>query len=249
MRREGFRISVKAVNCDISSDKSVFFGISLPVYNICLGVLVSAVMTICYGCTIASNLVSPRDSEGYKKAEFNLADTQGKIAVYVVQPAWLKSPVDIRPALTRAVNISLLEKASITRDRLITYAGIFKAERGLSLSDSSKPSRIAAAVGAQYLLVIDIGDFGLSTFSEENLFSGSLQVAAALFDRSANKLWPSARHSRRITVAIESEKGTVESSVDMLSAAAAHCITRYFYNCNNRRFNIPEEKKYGQYSW
>lgn len=206
-------------------------------------------MAVCFGCTIAGNLATPRYSEGYKKAEFNLVDTQGKISVYVDQPAWLKSPVDIRPALTKAVKFSLLNKALITRDRLVTYAELFKAKKVLSAADSSNPAKIAAAVGAEYLLVIEVTDFDLSTFAEEDLFNGTLQVRASLFDRDAKKLWPGSEQNRKITVTIESEKGTAKTSVEMLSAAAAHCVTRYLYNCSNARFDIPEEKKYDQYSW
>ncbi|MCD4831723.1 MAG: hypothetical protein K8R02_07980 [Anaerohalosphaeraceae bacterium] len=217
-------------------------------FNFLLTVVVLSAVAACLGCAVGV-IATPRESEGSKPAEFMLADTDGDIVVYVRQPAWLRTPVDTRLSMTKAVNASLIAKAKVKRQRITTYAEIVKKRRLLPVAEAQDPLKFALAIEAEYLLVIDIDDFALSTFAEKDFYTGAMQVSARLFDRAGTKLWPESEDSRKAVVRIESEKGTVKSSVDQLSAAAAHCITRYLYDCNNRRFKIPHEQRKETYVW
>jgi hypothetical protein len=93
-------------------------------------------------------------------------------------------------------------------------------------------------------------DFELSTFAEEDLFNGMMLTKSCLFDAKGNKIWPQNEECRQITVGFEDEKGTVESAVEKLSTATAHCVTRYLYNCKTEQFRIAEEQKeLDYYTW
>jgi hypothetical protein len=99
-----------------------------------------------------------------------------------------------------------------------------------------------------------------------------MQTRTCLYDANGIKLWPAKSDNlenvksdeitgitensenkgdcRDTTVGIEAEKGTVKTSVERLSMATAHCVSRYFYDCEKPQFKIPEEQKqYDSYTW
>lgn len=197
-------------------------------------------------------LSSETDSEKVTPAELNLAKTDGNIAVIVSQPAWIKTPMDLRVTLTEAINTALEEKAKIKKGRLIPYIKVLQCRMGLPDEKRDDPFTIASKLHAQYTLNIQITDFELSTFTEENLYNGTMITKSCLLDANDNKIWPKEVNEpgRQVTVGIEEEKGTAESSVKMLETATAHCITRYLYNCKTEVFRIAEEQKeLDYYTW
>jgi len=211
--------------------------------NVILTICLASAAAFWLGCAIAGNLASETPSEKVTPAEFNLADTEGKIVILVNQPGWIKAPMDLRTSLTKAINLALEEKAGIKKDRLIEYDDVLNARRSLPEGKKDEPNEIAAKLGAQYVLDVQIMDFDLSTFAEKDFFNGIMTTKSCLLDAKDKKLWPEDEAYRSITVEIEDEKGTMETSVAKMSAATAYCITRYFYDCKTVRFRVPEEHK------
>ena len=201
------------------------------------------------GCHTAGSLggilSSETESERAIPAEFKLAKTEGKIIVVVSQPAWIKTPIDLRGTLTDTFNLALEEKVKIKKERLFPYTDVLVLRRNLPDEKKDDPFEIALKLNAQYVLAVQITDFELSTFAEEDLFSGLMKTKSCLFDINAEKLWPQDANQveREITVGFEDEKRTVKSAVEQLSVTTAHCVTRYFYNCKAIKFRIAEEQK------
>jgi hypothetical protein len=201
------------------------------------------------GCSTAGSiggiLSSETRAEKVTPAEFDLAKTDGNIVVVVSQPAWIKTPMDLRITLTDAINAALEAKAKIKKGRLTPYTDVLKCRMGLADEKRNDPFAIASKLNAQYVLAVQITDFELSTFVEEDLFNGTMITKNCLFDANSNKMWPQDANEagRQITVGFEDEKGTVELAVGKLAAATAHCITRYLYNCKLEQFRIAEEQK------
>lgn len=195
------------------------------------------------GAGVAGILSSEMDSEKVTPAEFKLAETEGKIVVFVSQPGWIRTPVDLRVALTGAFNLAFEEKMKIKEERLTPYMDVLKCRMNLADEKKDDPLEIVSKLNAQYVLAIQITDFELSTFAEKDFFNGTMVTKTCLFDANSNKVWPPSEGCRQITVAIEEEKGTVKSAVEMLSGATAHCVTRYLYNCKTTQFRIMEEQK------
>ena len=201
------------------------------------------------GCRTAGSLGGILSSETeYERAipaEFKLAKTEGKIVVVVSQPAWIKTPVDLRGTLTDTFNLALEEGAKIKKERLFPYTHVLELRRNLPDEKKDDPFEIALKLNAQYVLVVQITDFELSTFAEEDLFNGLMKTKSCLFNINTEKLWPQDANGvgREITVGFEAEKRTVKSAVEQLSAATAHCVTRYFYDCKAIKFRIAEEQK------
>jgi len=216
--------------------------------NIVLIISITVLGAFWAGCNMAAgimgNLSSERESEKITPAEFKLAETEGKIAVFVEQPGWIKTPVDLRTDTTKFINVALKdkEKTNISEDRLIEYKEVLNARIELPEDKRNEPNQIAAKLGAKYVIYVQIIDFDLSTFAEKDFFNGMLKSNFCLLDANGVKIWPE-KESRSTSVEIEAEKGTVEIAVAKLTAATSHCITRYFYNCKNIRFRVPEEHK------
>jgi len=224
--------------------------------NILIILCITGAAAFWTGCGLTSGtaglLSSETESEKVTPAEFNLVKTQGKIVVFVSQPAWIKTPMDLRVTLIDAVNAALEEKAQIKKERLIPYADVLKSRMELADEKRNDPFEVASKLNAQYVLVIEIADFDLSTFAEEDFFNGLMVTKSCLFDANSNKLWTQDANEgcREITVGFEDEKGTAKSAVFRLSAATAHCVTRYLYNCKANYFRIAEEqKKLDFYTW
>ncbi len=187
---------------------------------------------------------SEMPSEKVIKAEFKLDETEGKIVVFVIQSGWIRSPMDLRTALTNSLNIALVEKTEIEKDRLTEYAQVKEIRIALPQDKRDDPFETALKAGAKYVLVIEVMDFDLSTFAEKNFYNGTMTTKSCLYDIERKKLWPPADAGcKEATVIIEAESGTMESAVGKLSNAAAFCITRYFYDCKAVRFRIAEEQK------
>ncbi|PKL51255.1 MAG: hypothetical protein CVV39_00315 [Planctomycetes bacterium HGW-Planctomycetes-1] len=212
---------------------------------IILGITITTIF--CAGCQtiggIGGALSSEMPSEKVVPAEFKLGETEGKILVFVNQPGWIRSPMDLRTALTKSVNIALAEKTGIKKDRLTEYEEIQKIRIALPEDKKDDVFETAAKAEAKYVLAIQVMDFDLSTFAEKDLFNGIMTAKSCLYDAEQKKLWPSEGDYKETTVVIEAEKGTVETAVGKLSNATAFCVSRYFYDCKAIRFRIAEEQR------
>lgn len=235
--------------------------------NTIIAIVVTFVSAFLAGCSVVGNLATERESEKSVSAEFSLADTEGEIAVVVIQPAWIKTPMDLRVVLTDAFNLRLKEQAEIEKERLIPYEEILKVRQTMPDNEKDNAFDIAGKLAAKYVIVVQIVDFDLATFAEKDFYNGSMQTKTCLYDANGIQLWPKKSDGlentetaviaeskeegcRDTDVGIEAEKGTVKTSVERLSMATAHCVSRYFYNCKKPQFKIAEEqKKYDSYTW
>ncbi|OHB61608.1 MAG: hypothetical protein A2Y12_11270 [Planctomycetes bacterium GWF2_42_9] len=214
--------------------------------NIIIVISITILAAFWVGCNSAAGLLgnvsSETESEKIIPAEFKIAETEGKIAVLIQQPGWIKTPMDLRIPLTKYINTSLKETVKLKEDRLIEYKDVLNARLQLPDDKRDEPNEIAAKLGAKYVLYVQIMDFDLSTFAERDFYNGLMKTNASLLDEKGNRIWPK-DESKASIVEIEDEKGTIEASVNKLTAATAHCITRYFYDCKTIRFRVPEEHK------
>ncbi len=236
--------------------------------NILITILIAAATMFWSGCAmmvaapVGMSGVASQETASEKEtpAEYDLTrengkkagKTAGKIAIVVSQPSWIKSPMDLRISLTDAINVALEEKVEIKKERLIPYSDVKKARLSLPEEKREDPFAISSKLRAKYVLTVQVADFDLSTFAEKDFFNGTMVTKSCLFDVNGIKLWPMDANDtcRSIPVGIETEKGTVQTSVETLCGATAHCITRYFYNCKTAKFRIPEEQReFDYYTW
>jgi hypothetical protein len=241
----------KTLPCDgrAKHEKSYGWIMKLNKRNVILVISITALGAFWAGCNSAAgllgNLGSERDSEKITPAEYKFPEKEtSKILVLVNQPGWIKTPVDLRSETTKYINEGLKdkEKAKIPEDRLIKYQDVLNARIELPEEKRNEPNQIAAKLGAKYIINVQILDFDLSTFAEKDFFNGQMKSEFTLLDANGVKLWPE-KENRSAIVEIEAEKGTVELAVAKLTAATAHCVTRYFYDCKTIRFRVPEENK------
>lgn len=218
-------------------------------YNFLAVTLISFLAIFLTGCSAVGIIAAPTQSEEDVPAEFDISEISGPILIYVRQPGWIKSPVDLRRDITDSMTLTLEKKAGISAEMLIDYDRVVSLRRSFDDRQRDEPFTFAEKLSAEYVMVVEIVGFDLSTFAERNFYNGTMQTRTCLYDGKGKKLWPEDKGCRDITVGVEAEKGTVETVVKTFSMATAHCISRYYYNCRKARFSIPEEKKYEQYTW
>ena len=77
--------------------------------------------------------------------------------------------------------------------------------------------------------------------SRSNVVVGYRAQAVLVDTATGRKVWPRVEDSKIIMVGYEVEKGDRAHALTKLAAAAAHCTTRYFYDCPKDKFKIAED--------
>ena len=105
------------------------------------------------------------------------------------------------------------------------------------------PEQIGSALDADLVLLVVVVDYQVSQVGDTDLNNGVLSVRASIIKAgTGEKLWPSMEPAKIIRVGFESERRTPDTAAAHLSAAAAHCVTRYLYNCPKNKFKIREDR-------
>jgi len=187
---------------------------------------------------------TPTKSEQQDTAEYDLSKNKTqKILVFVDQPTYLSDYPNLRFYLSDVINRILRDKAKVKPELLINYQAL--ADLRMKTPDFSilTPPQIGQKLGADLVLAVTIIDCKVSELSGGVYYSGSLDAHAALYSvSSSEKLWPAAEQSRLVQVGFESERRGRDAAVIRLAAAAAHCVTRYLYNCPKINFKISDER-------
>jgi hypothetical protein len=197
------------------------------------------------GCDpgIVAVLGTPTSAESTIPAEYDLTQQKDKkILVLVDQPSYLSAHANLRYFLTDTTNKLLQQRAKIQPEFLIDYDKL--AEFRSSTPDFSllTPEKVGSALGADLVLLIVINDCRLSAMDETKYINGGLDAEAQLIDASSGeKLWPAQEQAKAIKVGFESERRGPDAAAVRLAVAAAHCATRYLYNCPKNQFKISDE--------
>lgn len=229
-----FKQQKKAV-CSQLSTVAVFVFAMLPI------------LCIQAGCQpgIFAVLGTPTSAEKKIPAEYDITkQKEQNILVLVDQPAYLNVQANMRYLLTNTVQKMLVLRLKIEPEFLIKYDTL--ADFRSSTPDFSllSPEQIGSHLGADLVLLIVIDDCQISDIAQTGYFTGRLDVEAQLIKVSTGeKLWPTVERTRKIKVGFESERRGLDAAAVRLSVAAAHCVTRYLYNCHKNKFEISDEVK------
>ncbi len=210
----------------------------------CAGLPVLFFQAGCQLAGMAAVLGSPTDSETKSSAEYNLALHKGqKILVLVDQPAHLNAHPNLRYFATDTINRMLQKWDKIKPSLLIDYDKL--AEYRSSTSDFSllAPEQVGSALGADLVLFVIINDYQVHEVAQAGYYCGSLDAQAALFKvATGEKLWPTLEQVKIVQVGFEAERRGPDAAAIRLAVAAAHCITRYLYDCPKNQFRISDER-------
>jgi hypothetical protein len=201
------------------------------------------------GCVpqIIGVLATPTSSERASgSAEYDLSeDKDQKILVFVDQPTYLSAYANLRFYLTDMINKMLQskDKVNIKPSLIIDYKELADLRANTTDFYMLTPLQVANKLGADLVLVATVTDCKTRETSEASYISGSLEVHAALYKvSSGERLWPTTEQSRLVQVGFESERRGRDAAVVRLAAAAAHCVTRYLYDCPKANFKISDEQ-------
>jgi hypothetical protein len=196
------------------------------------------------GCQMAAVLGSPTESEVKSSAEYNLAQHKGeKILVLVDQPVSLNAHPNFRYLATDTINSMLQQRNKIPPALLIDYDKLAEFRSSTSDFQLRTPEQVGSALGADLVLLVIINDYQVREMAEAGYYTASLDTQAALFKvATGEKLWPALEQTKIVQVGFESERRGPDAAAVRLAVAAAHCVTRYLYDCPKNQFRISDER-------
>ena len=207
------------------------------------GCLLAIIGVVCSGgCNIIGFIGSPTAYEKKVPAEYELHRTESRILVFIDQARSSSVGFHVRGALDAAVIGYLADKVRVDKNNIIASVGYtpsrVQAYAGLS------PAQIGRKAGADLVLYIRIDKYELEQMDRRGYFSGRLVTRSVLVDvDSAKVLWPASQEARLNRIKVELEIDGREAASNRLMSGAAHCITRYFYNCPGPLFRWGDEQK------
>ena len=196
------------------------------------------------GCGLVARMGTPTRHETKISAEYKLGEhKKEKILVLVEQPGWLGAEANLRYHLTEAINKRFIKRVKIRGENVVGYDELAEFRSRRANFSRLWPEEVAKGLGAKLVLLVRIEKCQLNQILRSGFYKGSLHAKAILIDAaSGDKLWPKDADSKTVKVGFEVESKGKEAAVKTLAAAAAHCITRCFYDCRKDKFKIAEER-------
>jgi hypothetical protein len=198
----------------------------------------------CNGCGLVSMVVSPTRHEKKIPAEYELREHKDKkILILVEQPARLIATANLRYYLTRDIREYLVKKIRIPAEGLISYEKLVEYRNNQANFSRMPPVEVGMGLQVDIVLLVVVEDFRLYEMAETGFLKGFLISHAVILDTSTGeKVWPKSFESKEIKVGFEFDERNVEVAVSRLTAASAHCLTRYFYDCPMDKFRIADDR-------
>ncbi|OXU15796.1 hypothetical protein SMSP1_00418 [Sedimentisphaera salicampi] len=208
--------------------------------NIVLILFVSAAI-FTGGCKLAG-ILAAGPTKQYILPEYDLKpDLKEKIYIFVSQPAWIDTPVNIRQDIADKMKayIKVSFKKDYVPENILTYEDAPFADTNSADLD---PSGAAEKLGAKKMFYIEIQGLDIIRLSHQfGYYSAEMKIGALYYDITKDKkLWPAGSEYKVLKYDIECEKGA-EKLGSRLATANAHCILRHFYKCKKNKFKIAEE--------
>jgi hypothetical protein len=195
------------------------------------------------GCNIIGVIGTPTSAESKSEAEFNLAaEKNRKILVLVDQPTYLECHPNLRYFITDNVKKLFQQQAKIPDGNFISYDALAEFRSNTPDFSLMAPDKVGSALGADYVLLIAVSKCRLSQIGDTGYIGGNLVAQAQLFRvAGGEKVWPALEPTKIIRVGFESDRRGSDAAAVRLAFAAAHCVTRYLYNCPKNQFKFSDE--------
>lgn len=204
---------------------------------------VFAVVFFCGGCNFVGIVGTPSRYEKKVPAEYDLAGQKGKkVLVFVEQPGWLSTQVNLRYYLTEAICANLIARVKVPSKYILSYDELSKFRSNRSDFSLLSPTEVGTALGADIVLLVMIEDCQLDELAGTGYYNGSLSVQAAVFGAGGEKVWPKDTAGKSVKVGFEVGENGQEAAIKRLVNACGYCISRYLYNCPEYRFKVSDEQ-------
>lgn len=207
-------------------------------------ILLAGGVFFCNGCGLASMAGTPTRHEKKIQAEYELREQKDKkILILVEQPARLNAAANLRYYLTRDIREYLVKRVRIPAEGLISYEKLVELRNNQADFLRLSPLEVGRGLQADIVLLVVVEDFRLYNMAETGFLKGFLSSRAVILDTSmGEKVWPKSFDSKGIKVGFEFDVRSREVGVSRMTAASAHCLTRYFYDCPMDKFRIADDR-------
>jgi len=222
---------------------SIIFRLAWVIALVCAG-LTLVLQPGCQAISLPALLGTPTSAEKKIPAEYNLTEQKDKkILVLVDQPAYFATGINLRYFLTDMIIRMLQSNAKLGSEQFIDYDALAEFRANSDTFWLLTPEQVGSRLGAQLVLFVIVSDYQITLVGDTGLNNGLLEVQAAIVDvATGQRLWPTLEQAKVIQVSFESKRQDSEAAAVRLAVAAAHCVTRYFYNCRKDKFTISEER-------
>jgi hypothetical protein len=207
-------------------------------------VLFSAICISCIGCGAAGVLLTPNFHEQKMPAEYKLAmQTKKGLLVFVDGAAGVTRSRDVIPDLTEVTKELLVQRAKVNRKHITSDQKLESLRARRDNLSAMSPVLIGKESGSGLVLYILIEDYDLNQIDKKRgYYDGLLVTRSLIFDvASGNVLWPANGQGKRTISKFALETKGKEIAKDRLALTAAHCITRYLYDCPKPKFKASDE--------
>jgi len=207
-------------------------------------ILLAGGVFFCNGCGLVSMAGTPTRHEKKIPAEYELREQKDKkILILVEQPARLSAVANLRYYLTRDIREYLVKKVRIPKEGLISYEKLVEYRNNEADFSRLSPLEVGRGLQADIVLLVVVEDLQLYDMAETGFLKGFFSSLAVILDTSTGeKVWPKSFESKGIKVGFEFDERNVEVGISRLTAASAHCITRYLYDCPMDKFRIADDR-------
>ena len=238
-----FHRRMGGVTCtgNIVTKKNNVAGLKMKKIAIVFGLILAGLFS---GCGIVSVIGTPTYHEQKIPAEFNLADrAKNKIVVFTERSRDSGADAKVPEQIDNAVKNFLIKKAKIKDKYFISTDDLSVLQSGASDFLQLSPPEIGKKLDAGLILYIQIENYRLYQMAESGYYSGSLIARSLLFDTASNKaVWPIDKQGRIVRIKVDYETKGYDKAAARLTAATAHCIARYLYDCPRDRFRTRDEQ-------
>jgi len=198
----------------------------------------------CNGCGLGSMIGTPTRHEKKVPAEYELREQKDKkILILVEQPARLMGTANLRYYLTRDIREYLIKKVRMPAGGLISYENLVEWRNNQGDFSRLTPIEVGRGLEADIILLVEVEDLQLYDMAKTSFVKGFLSCRAVILDTSTGeKVWPKSFVGKGIKVGFEFDERGRGVGVARLTAASAHCLTRYFYDCPIDKFKIADDR-------
>ncbi len=181
--------------------------------------------------------MSPGPFEKKIPPEYDLqAQQDRKILILIDCPRSSEVDFDVKKKLVTAFELYFRSQMDIEPENLVVNPS------GLGQALSRDPVKMAQELGAGYVLLVQVDQYGLAPLNSARYFSGEMISRAVLMDADLNMtVWPSEPGGKIVHIGVDLEIKGRNVALTRLVSGTTHCVLRYLYPCEKLKYKSSDE--------
>jgi len=190
------------------------------------------------GCDVFGFLANSGPFEEKIQPQYDLRKQQDrKILLWVECSRSSGVDYDVQEKLMATCQVYLTKEVKINPENIILQQPTSENETLLD------PVKVAQGLGAGYVLLIQVEDYGLGPIGTQTCYSGEMVTRTVLMDTDLSMaVWPKDPVGKVVHIDVDMETKGRDAALSRLVSSTAHCILRYLHPCEKLKFKTLDEK-------